>query len=319
MAKYLITGGCGFIGSQLTKKLLAQEHEIIVVDDLSNGHIICQQATLIKKNINQLDHICELFVGIDGCFHLAAIPSVNMSFEQWFTFHNTNLKGSLNVFKSAVDAGNIPVVYASSCGVYSDANRFPLTEGQCLQPLSSYGCDKYATELNANFLARIYQLPSMGLRFFNVYGPYQQPTSPYSGVITSFITQLLYNQPLTIFGDGEQTRDFVFVDDVVDDLIHAMSILKQNAHVINICTGVTTTINELADLLSNLLGVKSRKDYQMARQYDAKHSYGSQKKMKAYGFKENHDLKQGLIKTMDYFKALRTRSEDKEKNGRSLD
>lgn len=252
MANYLVTGGCGFIGSQLTSKLLAEGHAVIVVDDLSNGHIIYPKATYIEKDISQLENIHKLFKGLDGCFHLAAIPAVNMDFAKWFTFHRTNLNGSLNVFKAAIDAGNIPVVYASSCGVYSDINRLPLTEGQFLNPLSSYGCDKLSTELNASFLAHAYQLPSMGLRFFNVYGPYQQATSPYSGVITNLIINLLNNESLLIFGDGEQTRDFVFVDDVVNNLIHAMNTLKQQAHVVNICSGIKITINELADLLAAL-------------------------------------------------------------------
>ncbi len=305
MAKYLITGGCGFIGSQLTRKLLAQGQEVIVVDDLSNGRIICPQATFIEQDIAQWETLRELFIGLDGCFHLAAIPVVNMNLEQWFPFHQTNLHGSLNVLKAAVDAGNVPVVYASSCGVYSDLNRLPLTEGQVLKPLSSYGCDKFSTELNANFLAHVHQLPSMGLRLFNVYGPYQYATSPYSGIITNFIAHLIDNKPLAIFGDGEQTRDFIFVEDVVDNLIYAMSRLKQQAHVVNICSGIAMTVNELADLLSNLFGKKCIKDYHPPRLYDAKYSCGSQKKMKAYGFKINHNMRQGLIKTIDYFKCER--------------
>ncbi len=304
MAKYLITGGCGFIGSQLTKRLLAAGHDIIVVDDLSNGTIISPQATLVVKDITQLDNIHALFVGLDGCFHLAAKPAVNIDFEQWSLFHHTNLEGSLNVFKAAIDAGNIPVVYASTCGVYGDFNQFPLIEEQLLRPISSYGCDKYATELNANFLAHTYQLPSMGLRFFNVYGPYQQVTSPYSGVITRFITDLLDNKPLTIFGDGDQTRDFIFIDDVVDNLITAMHILKREAHIVNLCTGLKTSINALADMLSAMCEKKCVINYQPERKDDVRHSYGCQKKMKAYGFKVNYDIGQGLIQTIDYFKSV---------------
>ena len=306
MARYIITGGCGFIGSLLTKRLLARGDEIIVVDDLSNGNIINQESTLIKKDITELDNIHKLFNGIDGCFHLAAKPAVNMDFSSWFKFHQTNLDGSLNVFKSAIDAGNVPVVYASTCGVYGDNNTFPLTEDQFLKPLSSYGCDKFSSELNAAFLSHTFKLPSMGLRLFNVYGPYQNPASPYSGVITNFITQLLAGAPLTIYGDGEQTRDFVFVEDIVANLIHAMDILKHEAIVSNICTGVTTTINELAYLLADLLQVKCVINYQQARQYDARESYGSTKKMATYGFKINYDLSQGLSKTIDYFKSKLT-------------
>jgi len=301
MAKYLITGGCGFIGSQLTKQLLDQAHEVIVVDDLSNGQIIHSQATLVEANVADFDSIHALFGDLDGCFHLAAIPSINMEISDWFRFHATNLEGSLNIFKSAIKAGNIPVVYASSCGVYGDSKRFPLSEGQALKPPSSYGCDKLASELNANFLAQSFQLPSMGLRFFNVYGPYQRPDSPYSGVITHFISNLLRNEPMTIFGDGKQTRDFVYVDDVVDNLMKAMTILKSNAHVVNICSGIPVTVNQLAVILAELFDKQCLINYLPARALDAQGSYGNPNKMHRYGFKLDSDLRQGLIKTIEYF------------------
>ena len=310
MAKYLITGGCGFIGSQLTKKLIEEGHEVIIVDDLSNGTIIHPQAIFVQQDITQFDSIHNLFFDIDGCFHLAAIPTVVMNIEQWFDVHAINLDGSLNVFKAAIEAGKIPVVYASSCGVYGNTEQLPLEEEQFIKPLCSYGCDKLSTELNAYFLARDYQLPSMGLRFFNVYGPYQQESSPYSGVITHFITTILANKPLTIFGDGKQTRDFVFVDDVVDNLIHAMRTLKQGAHVVNICTGHKTSINRLVKLLSKLLNQHSIKEYQPARQADVKDSYGSQEKMSAYGFDIKHDMQQGLMKTINYFSLLQSGSDE---------
>jgi UDP-glucose 4-epimerase len=301
MANYLVTGGAGFIGAQLTSQLIALGHQVIIVDDLSNGTVIHPQATFIKKDITQLHNIHHLFSNIHGCFHLAAIPMVNMNFKQWFAFHKINLDGSLNVFKSAVDAGNIPIVYASSCGVYGDSKRIPLTESQCIKPLSSYGCDKLSTELNAHFLSYSYQLPSAGLRLFNVYGPGQRPNSPYSGVITTFITQLLNNKPLTIFGDGEQCRDFIFIDDVVNNLIHAMDTMKSDALCVNICTGISTSINRLAALISSLLEKECVKHYKPARVSDVHLSCGSRKRMDAYGFQVNHDLKQGLMKTIHGF------------------
>lgn len=304
MAKYLVTGGCGFIGSQLTTKLIENGHDVIIVDDLSNGTIIHPEAIFVKQDITEYDSLSKLFSGINGCFHLAAIPTVSIDFDKWFDVHATNLDGSLNVFKAALKAGNIPVVYASSCGVYGNAKRLPLKEDLFIQPLSSYGCDKLSMEFNAYFLAHDYQLPSIGLRFFNVYGPYQQQTSPYSGVITNFITHMLEKKSLTIFGDGEQTRDFVFVEDVVDNLIHAMNILKQGAHVVNICTGRKTSIKQLTTLLSQLLNQKCSIDYKPARECDAKHSCGSRKKMETYGFDIKYDIKQGLMKTIDYFRTI---------------
>lgn len=296
-----MTGGCGFIGSQLTKKLIQERHEVIILDDLSNGTIIHPEATFIKQDITQFDALCEPFKDIQGCFHLAAIPTVSIDIEKWFDVHSVNLDASLKVFKAAIDAGNIPVVYASSCGVYGNAKRLPLKEEQLIKPLNSYGCDKLSTELNAYFLAQEHLLPTIGLRFFNVYGPYQQESSPYSGVITRFISNMLENKPLTIFGDGKQTRDFVYVDDVVDNLIHAMNILKQDAHVVNICTGHKTSVNQLIKLLSHQLNQQCIKEYLSARPCDAKNSCGSRKKMDTYGFDIKHDMNQGLRKTIDYF------------------
>lgn len=305
MSKYLVTGGCGFIGSQLTSALLSAGHEVIVVDDLSNGSRKIPGAVFVQRDIAKRGALDSLFTDLDGCFHLAAFPAVNIEIEQWFSFHKINLDASLNVFKAAIDAGNIPVVYASTCGVYNDSNHFPLTEDQYLNPSSSYGCDKYSGELNAHFLGHSYQLSSMGLRFFNVYGPYQQPTSPYSGVVTNFITQALDNSPLIIYGDGEQTRDFVFVEDVVNNVIIAMTNLKQGAQVVNICSGQSISINQLADLIGQLLGKECQKEYRPSRPFDAKHSCGSQKKMHAHGFKITHDIKQGLSKTIAYFQSQR--------------
>ncbi len=247
MARYVVTGGCGFIGSQLTKKLIAQNHEVWIIDDMSNGCLVHPNATLIRQDIAQHETLQGLLNGMDGCFHLAAIPSVDIAMAEWQAAHATNLQGSLNVFKAAIEAGNIPVVYASSCAVYGQETTMPLCETNVAKPISAYGCDKLSTEFNAFFLANGYALPSVGLRLFNVYGPYQSPGSPYAGVITRFIEQMLHHKPLEIFGDGEQTRDYVFIDDVVDAFIHAMNQLKTGAEVYNVCTGPPISLNPFID------------------------------------------------------------------------
>lgn len=301
MAKYIVTGGCGFIGSQLTDKLLAQGHEVIIIDDLSNPTNIPQQATLIEKDLNEIDSVRDVFKDVDGCYHLAAKPAANVSLGNWFAFHNTNLEGSLKVFKAAIEAGNIPIVYASTCGVYNDKNQFPLSEEQHLRPYSSYGCDKLAMELNASYLAREYKLPSVGLRIFNVYGPHQSLTSPYSGVITHFITSLLEDKPMIVFGNGQQNRDFVFVEDVVDNLIHAMNNVRKDIGVVNLCGHNPITITDLAEVIADKMKKEYVIDYQKARPADALSSYGCVRKMQKYGFKLNYGLQQGLQKTIKYF------------------
>lgn len=302
MAKYIITGGCGFIGSRLAKKLIEENHQVIIIDDLSNGSQTLPEATLKKHNITEIDSISVLFQQCDGCFHLAAIPTVELEFNEWLNLHKINLTGSLNVFKCAIDAGNIPTVYASSCSVYGNSKSLPLHEDQYIQPVSSYACDKYSTELNAHFLAYNYQLPVCGLRFFNVYGPGQNPNSPYSGVITHFITNILNNKPIDIYGNGEQTRDFVFVDDVVNALIHAMYHIKKMPEVVNICSNNSLSINQLADLLSTLIGRKSKKVYHPPRRYDVTHSLGSNKKMQDNDIMLSYSLEKGLSKTIEFYK-----------------
>lgn len=301
MGRYIVTGGCGFIGSQLTSRLIELGHAVIIIDNLSNGKIIHPKAEFICQDITDFDAIKDLFFDIDGCFHLAAIPMVGMDASKWQDTHRTNLDGSLNVFRAAIAAKNIPVVYASSCAVYGDMQGRSLQEDILTYPVSAYGCDKLSTELNAYSLAHEFQLPSIGLRFFNVYGPNQQENSPYSGVITRFITHILAGRPLPIFGDGEQTRDFVFVLDIVDNLIHAMNIVDNGARVFNICTGEATSINQLITLLANLSNRPYSTIHHPARLTDVKYSCGSREKMDRHGFKIKHGIEQALKQTIAYF------------------
>lgn len=296
MAKYIVTGGCGFIGSRLVESLIKLAHEVVIIDDLSNGHVIHPKASFFKKDVTIYDDIEPLFSECDGCFHLAAIPTVEMTVDQWFDIHRINLQGSLNVFRCAISVGNLPVVYASSCGVYGNCTQLPLSEEQIIHPISAYGCDKYSTELNAYFLNHIYQLPTLGFRIFNVYGPGQRYDSPYSGVITHFIEHLRNNKPLIIYGDGKQTRDFIYVDDVVNILISGMTTLKHEAHVVNACTGKSVTINALANIMSKLYGATNRVQYLPARALDVQDSCGDPSMMHQYKLSAPTSLEEGLMK-----------------------
>lgn len=298
MSKFLVSGGAGFIGSHLTEALIAKGHEVIILDNLSVGKCCHPDARLYKVDICDYNTISPLFKGIDGCFHLAAIPSVKMTMDQWFNLHRINLQGSLNLFKLAHLSGNIPVVYASSCAVYGNTNHLPLEEDQYIQPISAYGCDKLSTELNAYFMAETHDLPVMGLRFFNVYGPRQNPESPYSGVITNFIHALYHNEKLVIYGDGEQTRDFIYVADIVNGLLKAMENVSSRGDIINLCTGQATTINDLAFKIAAKMNKKLSIDYHSKRTSDVKHSFGSTVKMHQSGFEQNYDLSCGLDKTI---------------------
>jgi UDP-glucose 4-epimerase len=304
MSRYLITGGCGFIGTHLAKKLAQQNHQIVIIDNFSNSINPVQKARIEKTSITDIDAVAPFFENCDGCFHLAAIPTVELELNQWLNLHEINLNGSLNIFKCAIDAGNIPTVFASSCSVYGNCNLLPLEESQYIEPLSSYACDKYASELNAHFLAHNYQLPITGLRLFNVYGPGQNPSSPYSGVITHFITNILQDKPVDIYGDGCQTRDFVFVEDVVTALIKTMSNIEFKSNIINICSNTSITINQLAELISNLIGKKCKKNYLPPRSVDVTHSLGANKKMTEAGIELKNSLEQGLAKTITYYRNI---------------
>ncbi|WP_058533395.1 NAD-dependent epimerase/dehydratase family protein [Legionella saoudiensis] len=301
MGRYLVTGGAGFLGSHLVDDLIKTGHEVTVIDDFSTGSYEHPQARTIKTNILNEEQVRPYFQNIEGCFHLIGIPSVIMTMEDWFHFHATNMKGSLVVFKLAIEAGNIPVVYTSSCAVYGETPQLPLKENQLVKPLSSYGCDKLAVELNAYALGKNYQLPTLGLRLFNLYGPRQSPTSLYSGVITKFINALKSNSSPVIFGDGEQTRDFIFVNDVVNALVKAMNKVSADGEVVNICTGKGISISQLALEITKLMGKNINPTHAPKRSYDIMHSLGSVEKMHAFGFEATSKFSEGLQETIDFF------------------
>jgi len=257
--RFLVTGGCGFIGSHLCEMLILQGHEALVLDDLSSGYKsqLAQGADFIEGSV--LDEFCvaQAMQNIDGCFHLAAISSVHSSSEDWVAVHKINQQGAINVFCAARPTqlrGPIPVVYASSAAVYGDNACSPLSESACPSPVSAYGADKLGCELHARVAWLVYKVPTVGLRFFNVYGPRQNPNSPYTQVISLFIDHILNVKALHYAGDAKQTRDFVYVADVVRFLISSMLDFRDQAGIFNVCTGRSISIVELAKTLAVLAG-----------------------------------------------------------------
>ena len=261
MAKYLVTGGCGFIGSHLVDALLAAGHSVRVLDDLSTGkrsNIPADAVDLIVGDVSDPAAVSAAMQGVDGCFHLAAIASVARSNEDWIGTHRVNLTGTIAVLDAARTAGEAapaPVVYASSAAVYGDNANLPLRESEPPRPLTAYGADKLGSELHARVAGLVHDVPTCGFRFFNVYGPRQDPKSPYSGVISIFAGRLLAGQGLTIDGAGRQTRDFVYVADVVRHLIAGMAHANRNAPVFNVCTGRRVSILALAEAMAAVLDV----------------------------------------------------------------
>ena len=252
MAIFVVTGGAGFIGSHLVDALLADGHDIRVIDDLSTGtrENLDPRATLIQADICNAAGLRTALDGAAGCFHLAAIASVQRANEDWAGTHRVNLTGSITVF-DACRAAHLPVVYASSAAVYGNVGDQVAHEGLPCVPQTAYGADKYGSELHAAVGWGVHGVPSFGMRFFNVYGPRQDPASPYSGVISIFADRVARGLPVRVHGDGGQTRDFVFVADVVAHLRAAMAKLAEapGAYVSNVCTGVETSVLELAQTL----------------------------------------------------------------------
>jgi UDP-glucose 4-epimerase len=277
MARYLVTGGCGFIGSHLTERLLALGHEALVLDNLSTGKRdnLPAGVRLIEGDVADQPLVDAALAGTDGCFHLAAVASVQKSNEDWLGTHRANLTGTIAVLDGARRHGRLPVVYASSAAVYGDNPDLPLAETAQLRPLSAYGADKMGSELHARVASLVHGVPTTGFRFFNVFGPRQDPHSPYSGVISIFINRLLAGQPVTIFGDGLQSRDFIYVSDIVDHLVAAMTKPEAEARVFNACTGRATTLLDLVGVLGTLIGITPDIHFAAPRAGDIRFSLGN--------------------------------------------
>lgn len=297
MARYLVTGGCGFIGSHLCRALLKQGNSVIVVDNLSNkvAKEYLPDTEIVSADVLDEQQLSKAFTNVDGCFHLAAAPSVQVSIDDWLKLHNINLDATIAVFQQAIKQNNVPVVYASSCAVYGDCQDLPLKETAEVTPISAYGVDKLSCEFNAKFASQQFSLPTFGLRIFNTYGPGQNANSIYSGVITKFIERIKQKKPVTIFGDGRQTRDFVYIDDTVNTLLRAMDLVKMHpGEVINVARNTPISINDLVKLLADQSNQKIQINYQPARSYDVTHSAGSTEKATSLGVPCNTDIKTGL-------------------------
>jgi UDP-glucose 4-epimerase len=278
MARFLVTGGCGFIGSHIADALAARGDEVRVLDDLSTGkrENLAPGAELVVGDIADFSAVERAVDGMDGIFHLAAIASVDASRRAWVRCNAVNLAGTIHVFEAARRQSVQPrVVYASSAAVYGDSGENPLDERMFPRPINAYGADKLGCELHGRVATLLHAVPTIGLRLFNVYGPRQDPSSPYSGVISIFAERLKHGAPLTVYGDGRQVRDFIAVADVVEFFLSAMKVEQGIGEAFNVCTGRGTTISELAATLGRVLGRTPEVVHAPARPGDIRVSTGN--------------------------------------------
>jgi len=314
LSSYLVTGGCGFIGSHLVEKLNHLGHRVIVIDDLSTGSLsnVSEAVPVFVGSVTDSILVSQVIENVDGCFHLAAIASVEYSNNNWLGSNNINLGGTLTILDAARRSNlpPIPIVYASSAAVYGDNPSIPLTEDDLKSPLTAYGADKLSCELQAKVAGLIHKIPTIGFRFFNVYGSRQQSSSPYSGVISIFTERIYHGKPITIYGDGNQVRDFVFVEDVVDCLIASIEHASISAPVYNICTGRGTSIYDLAHTIGKLLDVVPIINHSQSKAGDIRASIGNPEKLfNELGLRCKTSLENGLALTIKWLSETDSNNE----------
>lgn len=302
MALCLVTGGAGFIGSHLVEGLLAQGQQVRVLDNLSTGRRgnlagVMDQIEFVEGTIEDQATVARAVAGVEVIFHLAAIVSVPHSMAKPAQTEQINTLGTLNLLQTARAAGVRRLVLSSTCAVYGDEPTLPKTEMMCLQPKSPYAVSKLAAEYYCQIFWEAFGLETAVLRYFNVFGPRQDPSSPYSGVISIFVDKLSQGLVPTIFGDGQQTRDFVFVEDVVRANLLAATVPQAAGKTLNIGTGYPISIQQLFETLRQILEREVAPTYGPARSGDVMHSYADPSQARAIlGWEAQIMLEAGLTR-----------------------
>ena len=305
MASYLVTGGAGFIGSHLTEELVRRGYRVRVVDSLITGkrrnldHI--PGVEFQEGDLADLDVARRAVERVDYVLHQAAIPSVPRSVKDPITSNRANITASVNLLVAARDAGVKRLVYAGSSSAYGDTPTLPKREDMPTNPLSPYALQKLVAEQYCQMFTRLYGFETVTIRYFNVFGPRQDPGSPYSGVISLFSTAILEGQQPVVYGDGEQTRDFTYVANVVDGVLRAAEAPKAAGEVINVATGGRISLNELLRVMNKIEATNAEPVYKEARAGDVRDSQADISKAKALlGYEPLVDLEQGLRHTLEW-------------------
>ena len=306
MSSYLVTGGAGFIGSHLSAKLLERGHQVRVADNFVTGyrHNLRDGVELMEGDLADPDAARRAVVGIDYVLHQAAIPSVPRSVANPVESHRANVDATLNMLVASKDAKVKRLVFAGSSSVYGDTPTLPKTEDMPHNPLSPYALHKQLGEQYAQMFTRLYGLETVTTRYFNVFGPRQDPTSPYSGVISLFIKALLDGTQPVIYGDGGQTRDFTYVGNVVDGVLRAAEAPGAAGEVVNVATSSRVSLNELLAVLKKIIGSDVQPIHKEGRTGDVRHSQADiTKAQKLLGYQPTVGLEEGLRETVAWYKT----------------
>jgi UDP-glucose 4-epimerase len=308
MARYLITGGAGFIGSNIARKLVGLGEEVVILDDFSTGKRenlddIKDCVKVIEGDICDIGIVRQATAGADYVLHHAAVVSVVRSVEDPLRSNAVNIDGTLNCLQVAREAGVRRFVYAASSSAYGDSAELPKREDMAANPLSPYGVAKLVGEMYCKVYYDIYGLETVSLRYFNIFGPYQDPHSQYAAVIPIFITSLLKGERPVIYGDGEQSRDFTFIDNAVEANLGALKSDKAPGSVVNVACGARFTLNEILERLWDLTGSKIEAAYTDPRPGDIKHSLGDITAARdLLGYDPKITFEEGLRRTVEWFR-----------------
>jgi nucleoside-diphosphate-sugar epimerase len=307
MPSYLVTGGAGFIGSHLAEELLRRGHRVRIADSLITGKRAnlagLTGAEFLEGDLADLPFAAQAVAGVDYVLHQAAIPSVPRSVDDPVTSNRANITATINTLWAAKDAGVKRLVYAASSSAYGNTPTLPKREDMPTHPLSPYSLQKLVGEQYCQLFTALYRFETVGIRYFNVFGPRQDPGSPYSGVISQFATALLAGRQPTIYGDGGQTRDFTYVANVVDGVLRACDAPKASGEVINVATAGRISLNDLVRVMNLLIGSNVQPVYKEPRAGDVRDSQADISKAKALlGYEPTVSLEEGLRLTLDWFR-----------------
>ena len=304
MTRVLVTGGAGFIGSNLIRSLLERGDEVRVLDNFSTGareNLLGLDVEIVEGELRSYERVHNAIRGVEVVYHLGALGSVPRSVQDPLTSNAVNVEGTLNVLLAARDEGVRRVVFSSSSSIYGSTGELPRTEAMAPDPISPYGVAKLAAERYCVSFSRVYeQFETVVLRYFNVFGPRQTPFSQYAAVIPLFLTAIARDEPVTIFGDGEQSRDFTYVDNVCDATIRAANVPEANGRIFNIAAGSPASVHHLADSIGRILGKEPQKLYAPPRPGEIRDSWADVgQASRLLGYETSVALEEGLQRTAE--------------------